>query len=189
MIEVTNEKVASAREKLKEARHVQRVTPTVCIAERLEFQLGVHVFLKVSPTRGVRRFGIKGKLSPRFIGLFEILDRVGEVSYRLALPPSYLMSCAGVEDRRVGVLASGGRLGCDVVVRTNQLLVSIFQSILRDASSLRHALKEHKRHEIYRCAGGELDEVTSGTNKQYGPLKSYNIIGNSARWQSLALVF
>ncbi|GJX13125.1 putative nucleotidyltransferase, ribonuclease H [Tanacetum coccineum] len=53
----------------------------------LEFQPGEHVFLKVSPTRGVRRFGIKGKLSPRFIGPFEILDRVGEVSYRLALPP------------------------------------------------------------------------------------------------------
>ncbi|GKB29661.1 putative reverse transcriptase domain-containing protein [Tanacetum coccineum] len=48
---------------------------------------GEHVFLKVSPTRGVRRFGIKGKLSPRFIGPFEILDRVGEVSYHLALPP------------------------------------------------------------------------------------------------------
>nr|GFA58799.1 uncharacterized protein [Tanacetum cinerariifolium] len=53
----------------------------------LEFQPGDRVFLKVSPARGVRRFGIKGKLSPRFIGPFEILDRVGEVSYRLALPP------------------------------------------------------------------------------------------------------
>nr|GFA67242.1 putative reverse transcriptase domain-containing protein [Tanacetum cinerariifolium] len=40
-----------------------------------------------SKERGVRRFGLKGKLSPRFIGPFEILDRVGEVSYRLALPP------------------------------------------------------------------------------------------------------
>nr|GFD13320.1 hypothetical protein [Tanacetum cinerariifolium] len=53
----------------------------------LEFQTGDHVFLKVSPAHGVRRFGNKGKLSPRFIGPFEILDRVGEVSYRLALPP------------------------------------------------------------------------------------------------------
>nr|GFB74433.1 hypothetical protein [Tanacetum cinerariifolium] len=53
----------------------------------LEFQPGEHVFLKVSPARGVRCFGIKGKLSPRFIGPFEILDRVSEVSYRLALRP------------------------------------------------------------------------------------------------------
>nr|GFB82870.1 hypothetical protein [Tanacetum cinerariifolium] len=53
----------------------------------IEFQPGDRVFLKVSPARRVRRFGIKGKLSPRFIGPFKILDRVGEVSYRLALPP------------------------------------------------------------------------------------------------------
>nr|GEZ04778.1 reverse transcriptase [Tanacetum cinerariifolium] len=86
MIEVTNKKVAVANEKLKEARTRQK-----SYAEKhrksLEFQLGDHVFLKVSPTRGVGCFGIKGKLNPRFIGPFEILDRVGEVSYRLAVPP------------------------------------------------------------------------------------------------------
>nr|GFC96607.1 putative nucleotidyltransferase, ribonuclease H [Tanacetum cinerariifolium] len=86
MIEVSNAKVAVAKEKLKEARTRQK-----SYADKhrrsLEFQTGDHVFLKVSPARGGRRFGIKGKLSPRFIGPFEILDRVGEVSYRLALPP------------------------------------------------------------------------------------------------------
>ena len=46
------------------------------------------MFLKVSPTKGVRRFGIKGKLSPRYVGPFEILERIGVVAYRLALPPS-----------------------------------------------------------------------------------------------------
>ncbi|GJY50962.1 retrotransposon protein, putative, ty3-gypsy subclass [Tanacetum coccineum] len=55
--------------------------------DEVEFQVGDRVFLKVSPFRGVKRFGIKGKLSPRFIGPFEILERIGEVSYRLALPP------------------------------------------------------------------------------------------------------
>ena len=53
----------------------------------LEFEVGDHVFLKVMPKRRVVRFGKRGKLSPRFIGLFEILERVGTVAYRLALPP------------------------------------------------------------------------------------------------------
>nr|GFC40079.1 putative nucleotidyltransferase, ribonuclease H [Tanacetum cinerariifolium] len=86
MIEVTNAKVAVAKEKLKEARTRQK-SYVDKHRRSLEFQPGDNVFLKVSPARRVKRFGIKGKLSPRFIGPFEILDRVGEVSYRLALPP------------------------------------------------------------------------------------------------------
>ena len=53
----------------------------------LEFAVGDLVFLKVSPTRRVVRFGKKGKLSPKFIGPFEIVQRVGECEYCLALPP------------------------------------------------------------------------------------------------------
>ena len=56
----------------------------------LEFEVGDHVFLKVMPKRGVARFGKCGKLSPRFIGPFEILERVGTVAYRLALPPNMI---------------------------------------------------------------------------------------------------
>ena len=56
----------------------------------LEFEVSDCVFLKVMPKRGVVRFGKRGKLSPRFIGPFEILERVGTVVYRLALPPSML---------------------------------------------------------------------------------------------------
>ena len=54
----------------------------------LEFVNGDHVFLKISPTRGVIRFGNKGKLSPRYIGPFEVADRIGAVACKLALPPS-----------------------------------------------------------------------------------------------------
>ena len=54
----------------------------------LEFEGGDHVFLKVIPKRGVVKFGEPKKLSPRFIVPFEILERMGTVACRLALPPS-----------------------------------------------------------------------------------------------------
>ena len=60
----------------------------LCGCTTSTFEVGDHVFLKVMPKRGVVRFGKRGKLSPRFIGPFEILERVGTVAYRLALPPS-----------------------------------------------------------------------------------------------------
>ena len=50
--------------------------------------MGDHVFLKVMPKRGVFRFSKRGKLSSRYIGPLEVLEREGIVSYQLALPPS-----------------------------------------------------------------------------------------------------
>ena len=52
----------------------------------LEFAAGDFVWLKISPMKGVVQFGKRGKLSPRYIGPFEILSRVGDCPYQLALP-------------------------------------------------------------------------------------------------------
>ena len=53
----------------------------------IHYEIREKVFLKVLPWKKVMRFGKKGKLSPRFMGLYEVIAKVGPVAYRLALPP------------------------------------------------------------------------------------------------------
>ena len=53
------------------------------------YMIGEKVLLKISPMKGVMRFGKKGKLSPRYIGPFEILKKIGEVAYEPAFPLVY----------------------------------------------------------------------------------------------------
>ena len=87
LIRVTSEKVDLIRKHLLMAQSLQK-----SYANRrrrpLEFEAGDHVFLKVMLKRGVVRFGKRGKLLSRYIGPFEVLERVGIVAYRFALPPS-----------------------------------------------------------------------------------------------------
>jgi hypothetical protein len=54
----------------------------------LEFKVGDHVYLRVSPMKGVKRFGVKGKLAPHYIGPFPNLEKCGMVAYKLDMPPS-----------------------------------------------------------------------------------------------------
>jgi hypothetical protein len=60
----------------------------------LTFAVGDHAYLKVSPMTGIRRFNVRGKLAPRYIGPFKVLERKGEVAYRLELP----LNLSGVHD-------------------------------------------------------------------------------------------
>ena len=87
LIRDTFEKVSLIRQRLLTAQSRQKNYADVR-RRPLEFEVGDHVFLKVMLKRGVVRFRKRGKLSRRFIGPFEILERIGTVAYRLDLPPS-----------------------------------------------------------------------------------------------------
>jgi hypothetical protein len=85
IIQEAEEQVQQIRENLRTAQSRQKSYADTR-RRLLEFKEGDYVYLKVSPLRGMRRFKVKGKLSPRFIGPFLILKRVGEVAYQLELP-------------------------------------------------------------------------------------------------------
>ena len=85
IVQDTTEKVNMIREFLKIANDRQKSYADNRRRD-LRFEMGDQVFLRVSPWKGILRFGKRGKLSPRYIGPYEIVDKVGEVAYRLRLP-------------------------------------------------------------------------------------------------------
>jgi hypothetical protein len=85
IIQEAEEQVHQIRENLRTAQSRQKSYADTR-KRLLEFKEGDHVYLKVSPLRGMRRFKVKGKLSPHFIGPFLIVKRVGEDAYQLELP-------------------------------------------------------------------------------------------------------
>ncbi|KAL0549087.1 hypothetical protein IC582_013567 [Cucumis melo] len=87
LVQSTNEAIQKIRSRMHTAQSRQNSYADVRRKD-LEFEVGDKVFLKVAPMRGVLRFERRGKLSPHFVGPFEILERIGPVAYRLALPPS-----------------------------------------------------------------------------------------------------
>ncbi|KAA0045487.1 hypothetical protein IC582_016192 [Cucumis melo] len=87
LVQTTNTAMQKIRARMLTAQSRQKSYANVRRKD-LEFDVGDMVFLKVAPMKGVLRFEKKGKLSPRFVGPFEILERTGPVAYRLVLPPS-----------------------------------------------------------------------------------------------------
>ncbi|KAI3672735.1 hypothetical protein L6452_38833 [Arctium lappa] len=108
IVQETTDKVKSIRERLKAAQDRQK---SYADKKRraMEFQVGDRVLLKVSPWKGIIRFGKRGKLSPHFLGPFKVLKRVGLQAYQLELPPElsrihntflicYLRKCLAEEE-------------------------------------------------------------------------------------------
>jgi hypothetical protein len=114
MVKETEEKVQQIIHNLKEAQ-AQQKNYVDKRRQPLVFQVNDHVYLKVSAMEGVNHFGVKGKLAPRYIGLFLILERYEPVAYRLQLPEtlsavhnmfhvSQLKKCLRVPDRTINVV-------------------------------------------------------------------------------------
>ena len=85
LIQETEENVKMIKERLKVANDRQKSYADMKRKD-ISYEIGEKVFLKVSPWKKVMRFGEKGKLSPRFIGPYEVIEKVGPVACRLALP-------------------------------------------------------------------------------------------------------
>ena len=85
LIKESEEKVKLIRDRLKIAQSRQK---SYADSKRMEvtYEIGDRAYMRVSPLRGVKRFGVKGKLAPRFVGPYRVLERMGEVAYKLELP-------------------------------------------------------------------------------------------------------
>ena len=88
LIQETEEKVKRIRKRFKVATDRQKSYADMKRKD-IRYKIGEKVFLKVSPWKKLMRFGKKGKLSPRFISPYEVIEKVGPVAYKLALPPEF----------------------------------------------------------------------------------------------------
>jgi hypothetical protein len=85
LVQEGEEKVSVIRENLRAAQMRWKSYHDKAKAPQ-EFEVGSYVYLKESPTKGVQRFGVKGKLAPHYIGPYEVTEKFGTVAYRIWLP-------------------------------------------------------------------------------------------------------
>ncbi|GKG23191.1 hypothetical protein Tco_0388494, partial [Tanacetum coccineum] len=85
MIQETTEKIVLIKQR-SQATHDRKKSYTDLKRKLMEFEVGDRVMLKVSPWKGVVRFGKRGKLNPRYVRPFKVLAKIRKVAYRLELP-------------------------------------------------------------------------------------------------------
>ncbi|GJT35374.1 putative reverse transcriptase domain-containing protein [Tanacetum coccineum] len=85
IVQETTERIIQVKQRMQAARDRQKSYADLK-RKPMEFEVGDKVMLKVSPWKGVVRFGKRGKLNPRFVGPFKVIKRVGDVAYKLELP-------------------------------------------------------------------------------------------------------
>ena len=90
LLKEREEIVKQVQENLKVAQDRQKSQVDIKSTPK-EFQVGEHVFIKVRPKKSSLMLGSCAKLAPRYYGPFEIMSRIGQVSYQLALPPSLIV--------------------------------------------------------------------------------------------------
>jgi hypothetical protein len=131
LVKEAEERVQVVRENLKMAQMRQKSYHDKGTAPR-HFEVGDYVYLKVSPTKGVQRFGVKGKLAPCYIGPYEVIEICGPVAYRIRLPERF---CAVHNVFHVTQLKKG------MPVPENEIITEANAWIEPDFSLIEHPLK------------------------------------------------
>ncbi|GKG30838.1 hypothetical protein Tco_0423326, partial [Tanacetum coccineum] len=85
LVQETTERIIQIKQRIQTARDRQNNYVDLK-RKKMEFQVGDKFMLKVSPWKGVVRFGKRGKLNPRYVGPFKVLKKVGAIAYKLELP-------------------------------------------------------------------------------------------------------